>query len=307
MSANVEGLVREGINAIKAGRKDEGKALLLKATELDQYNAEAWLWLSGTMDSLDDQRTCLENVLAIDPNNQRAKQGLDYIAKQTANPLAPPPSPLISRATSTSVEWGAPPSGSPPPTPWAQTPTAKEPTGDDLDAWVSTLNLSPSAPAKPAAPEPTSSTPAFTDFNIDDDDFLSGAGPFGAPTTSPPQAATPLDSLRAAAQPTSSPPPRSPVPTDLPSFGFGDSEDDPLSRRKPGGSILFDEQDADEQFLEEEEEASTMFTEIPGEIRATRIPGTRERAPLPLILVAALLVLLNIGAATLLAVGLLSA
>lgn len=48
MSANVEGLVREGMNAIKAGRKDEGKAMLLRAVELDQYNAEAWLWLSGT-------------------------------------------------------------------------------------------------------------------------------------------------------------------------------------------------------------------------------------------------------------------
>ncbi len=56
MSANVEAMVREGINAFKAGRKDEARALLLKATELDQYNEQAWLWLSGLMDTPDDQR-----------------------------------------------------------------------------------------------------------------------------------------------------------------------------------------------------------------------------------------------------------
>ena len=50
MSANVEAMVREGVNAFKSGRKDEARALLLKATELDPYNEQAWLWLSGLMD-----------------------------------------------------------------------------------------------------------------------------------------------------------------------------------------------------------------------------------------------------------------
>jgi hypothetical protein len=320
MGANVEGLVREGINAIRSGRKDEGKTLLLKATELDQYNAEAWLWLSGTMESLEDQRTCLENVLAIDPDNLRAKQGLEYLAKQVFTPnSSPPPSPLINRATSTSVEWGTAAPGSPPPPAWAQTPTAKEPTGDDLDAWVSTLNLAPSPTAKPAAPpappspSSTSNTSPFTGLEADDG-FLSGSGPFDTslPPLDLPNATSPLDDLRAATTNTDSSL-RSPIPRDVPSFGFDDDDDETVipARRppeKPGASILFNqEHDADVTFQQEEEEASTMFTEIPGEIKATRIPGTRERAPLPLVAVAVLLVLLNIGAAALLAVGLLSA
>ena len=48
MSTNVDAMVREGINAYKAGNHDEARTLLLKATELDQYNEQAWLWLSGS-------------------------------------------------------------------------------------------------------------------------------------------------------------------------------------------------------------------------------------------------------------------
>ena len=100
MAANVEAMVNEGVNAFKTGRKEEARALLLKATELDPYNEQAWLWLSGLMDGPDDQRTCLENVLAINPENERAKQGLSYLTGTTSagntSPFAagtPPPTP----------------------------------------------------------------------------------------------------------------------------------------------------------------------------------------------------------------------
>ena len=302
MSANVEGLLREGMNAIKAGRKDEGKALLLKAVELDQYNSEAWLWLSGTMESLDDQRTCLENVLAIDPNNERAKQGVEYLSKQTSKPASAfspsSPTPLVSRAaTTTSVEWGAPEPTSAAPMPtWAQAPTAKEPTEEDLDAWVSTLNLPTAAPVKPS-PSGTSTTSPFTDFNLEDD--LLAGGPFGAPAQ--------VEPPKSSATRQQTPSPRSPVPSKLSSFGF-DDDADPLSKKgaKQGGSILYDaDQDEDGKFLEEEE--GSLFGDIPGEIRSTRMPGTRERAPLHLVAVTVVLVIVNVGVATLLAIGLLSA
>jgi hypothetical protein len=34
MPANVDGMVREGISAYRAGRKDEARALLLRAVEI---------------------------------------------------------------------------------------------------------------------------------------------------------------------------------------------------------------------------------------------------------------------------------
>ncbi len=57
--ANVEAMVREAIAAVKAGRRDEGRRILSRATELEERNEEAWLWLSACVDSLDEQRICL--------------------------------------------------------------------------------------------------------------------------------------------------------------------------------------------------------------------------------------------------------
>ncbi|MBE2271669.1 MAG: hypothetical protein IAE80_25775, partial [Anaerolinea sp.] len=242
MSANVEGLIREAMNAIKAGRKEEGKTFLLKAVELDQYNEQAWLWLSGTMDSPDDQRTCLENVLAINPNNERAKQGIEYLAQQTSGGsgyAAPPPSAMISRATATSVEWDTSPATPPASPTWTQQPVAKEPTDADLDAWVSTLGLQ--SAAQPVKSETSGSSAPFTDLNLDVDDDMFSGGPFGAavppiePAQPPPAArsTTPPTgrsvtppAAKSTPAPSTSPAPRSPVPTDLPSFGFDDDEDD---------------------------------------------------------------------------------
>lgn len=303
MSANVEGLVREGINAIKAGKKDEGRALLLKAVELDQYNEQAWLWLSGVLDSLEDQRTCLENVLAINPNNERAKKGIDYLATLEAGggastPSQPAPSPLQARATATSVEWDipAPPSLTPPP--W-QAPAPKEPTQADLDAWVSTLNLPTTQGSTANDSTFETGTPAapFTEFDIDDDDFLraSVAAPsFGSFDDSDYEIEPPP------------PPRRMPVATtpspmvDVPEPAVEDEDEDDVT------SLLYDiDQDADEAFLEPGE--GELFSDIPAEIKPTRLPGTRERAPVLLVLLAVVLVLANIGAAAWFAISFLNA
>lgn len=85
MSANVEAMVKEGIRAFKANKKEEARALWEKATELDQYNEQAWLWLSAVVETDDDKRTCLENVLFINPNNANAKKGLEMIDAETKN------------------------------------------------------------------------------------------------------------------------------------------------------------------------------------------------------------------------------
>ena len=55
MTANIDALVREGISAFKAGRRDEARAFLMKAVEIDQYNEQAWLWLSAVVDSVEDR------------------------------------------------------------------------------------------------------------------------------------------------------------------------------------------------------------------------------------------------------------
>jgi hypothetical protein len=65
-----------------AGRRSEAQQLLLTYVDRDEMNEEAWLWLSGAVDELDDIETSLQNCLQINPNNARAQQGLEWVAQQ---------------------------------------------------------------------------------------------------------------------------------------------------------------------------------------------------------------------------------
>ncbi len=72
-------LLRRGIAAAKAGQNKQARDLLTQVVELDESNEQAWLWLSGLVESLDDRRLCLENVLAVNPGNVHAQTGLRRI------------------------------------------------------------------------------------------------------------------------------------------------------------------------------------------------------------------------------------
>ena len=176
MASNVAGLIREGISAFKAGRRQEAQTLLSKATELDERNEEAWLWLSAVVDTLENQQICLENVLAINPNNTRALQGLEAIRRQ----IVKKQQTQASQTSSTSpFDLSAPVSNSSdlseferiaaspaPPQPAAGSPPPAEeagyhgsgkqvalPSEDEYDAWVQGLGLvggeAPESPKKP--------------------------------------------------------------------------------------------------------------------------------------------------------------
>ncbi len=297
MSANVEAMVREGVNAFKSGRKEEARALLLKATELDQYNEQAWLWLSGLMDTPEDQRTCLENVLAINADNERAKQGLAYLTGQTSAGNVSPfsaasaPSSTPPSSAPTSVEWGLPDDA---PTPAWSTPAPIEPTADVLDDWVSNLNLSGSDAQTPSNASvfgdfdmSSSGSSPFGDFDVDEDMFA--GGPFSAP---PAEAEVPARTSNRSA-----PPPRA-----VPPESRGDSRS---SRRRDTGLLLDDLDDDPEGDLLEAGEAG-LFGYIPAEIAPTRLPGTREGTPILLRLAVVLLILLNIGVGSFVMFSLLS-
>src|SRR5258708_36343472 len=85
---NIDAMVQEGIAAIKAGRKGDAKAVLMKAVELDEQNQQAWLWLSACVDTTGEQQICLENGLAIHPANEKARKGLAAITKQVTAEMA---------------------------------------------------------------------------------------------------------------------------------------------------------------------------------------------------------------------------
>lgn len=80
-------LLKIAIQAAKAGEREKAHQLLMKIVEQDEGNETAWLWLSGTVKTKEDRQICLENVLAINPNNEVAKKGLKKLG------VVPPPPP----------------------------------------------------------------------------------------------------------------------------------------------------------------------------------------------------------------------
>lgn len=78
--------LRQGIAAARAGDAERAYELLLKVVEIDQYNEQAWLWLSSVVESDDDREVCLENVLAINPDNKVAKAGLEHLSRRRVQP-----------------------------------------------------------------------------------------------------------------------------------------------------------------------------------------------------------------------------
>jgi hypothetical protein len=75
-------LLVDGAQALLAGRRDQARDLLLQYVEQNEHDEEAWLWLSGAVDELDDIEVALQNCLAINPYNDRARQGLAWVLQQ---------------------------------------------------------------------------------------------------------------------------------------------------------------------------------------------------------------------------------
>jgi len=98
---DITATLNQAILAVKAGRKAEARRLLESVLNADERNEQAWLWLSGVLDDVEDRTICLENVLTINPGNQAARQGLAALraTPETGRP-APPGAPTAAREPS---------------------------------------------------------------------------------------------------------------------------------------------------------------------------------------------------------------
>jgi hypothetical protein len=79
MDQRLAELLYEGAFALQQGNKARALELLIQVVEADETIEEAWLWLSGAVDDPADQRTALENVLALNPHNEHARYGLQVL------------------------------------------------------------------------------------------------------------------------------------------------------------------------------------------------------------------------------------
>jgi hypothetical protein len=82
-------LFHEGQEAARQGDTEAARTLLTQVVERDPQNEQAWMWLSGVVGP-DEQQICLENVLVINPDNAKARRGLDYLQSKNPSVVEPP-------------------------------------------------------------------------------------------------------------------------------------------------------------------------------------------------------------------------
>ncbi len=94
---DAQALLKRGIAAAHAGHVELARFYLAKATKLNPDNEHNWFWLSSVLDKPAQAKYCLKQVLAINPDNERARKTLMNLEKQqksaSAKPSSPPSSP----------------------------------------------------------------------------------------------------------------------------------------------------------------------------------------------------------------------
>ncbi|MCB0036901.1 MAG: hypothetical protein KDE51_22875 [Anaerolineales bacterium] len=77
--------VEQGIQALRAGEREKGRQLLTEVITADDQNEKAWLWLSSAVDSDEERKLCLENVLTINPQNHAAQKSLAKLQQKVTS------------------------------------------------------------------------------------------------------------------------------------------------------------------------------------------------------------------------------
>lgn len=335
MVANVEAMVRAGIEAYRAGKKAEARKLLEKAIELDDYNEQAWMWLSAVVETDEEKQTCLENVLVINPDNEEAKRGLKMIGVDGGGTSEPAPVatdevPASSPFTDTGMQdfgdadftsdsdddFAAPPTATSSASSVYQGP---ETSAHEYDAWVDNLNLGGGNEEIVEEPEPEPDdefgSVDMTDmFGLDDSDDIFGTDdPFGSEPafdddiassstfTSGPFGGDSDDDDVFGIDDDLSPAPASRSATaPVTSPGAENLDDDSLfsdldNAEFSGGDFFTGDEDFDD-VAQPDFTPDELFSFIPDDIRPTRLPGTKKGVSAGSLLVLMVLVVMNLVA-----------
>ncbi|MCA0351353.1 MAG: tetratricopeptide repeat protein [Chloroflexi bacterium] len=101
---SIDELLRLAKAAANQGNTEQARKLLSNIVQHDPNHEQAWLWLSGVVDSADKMRYCLDRVLAINPTNQLALSALEDFAelaeqrfRNQTKPLGTPTQPIPSQ------------------------------------------------------------------------------------------------------------------------------------------------------------------------------------------------------------------
>lgn len=101
---NLSSELEQAIHVIQAGDREKGRQLLTTLIKKEPRNEQAWLWLASAVESADQRRYCLKQVLDINPDNMWARKQLETdasismpppIEKVPAETEPPPPAAAV--------------------------------------------------------------------------------------------------------------------------------------------------------------------------------------------------------------------
>ncbi|MGB9593622.1 MAG: hypothetical protein ACPL7R_05760, partial [Anaerolineae bacterium] len=78
--------LEQGIRAAESGRKAHAHRLLAQAAALRPDRKDAWLWLAGIATDPRESVEYLQRVLAIDPDDEAAREGLEWARRRMTAP-----------------------------------------------------------------------------------------------------------------------------------------------------------------------------------------------------------------------------
>jgi len=82
-------LMRAGQVAYSKGKRQQAHDIWRHAAMLHPYDEQVWLALLNVLDSDDDRRVCLQNIVAINPNNLQAQTQLTELGIGPTRPMSP--------------------------------------------------------------------------------------------------------------------------------------------------------------------------------------------------------------------------
>jgi Tol biopolymer transport system component len=85
---NIQDLLRKGTEAAREGDRAKAREHFEKVVELDENSEKGWFFLSKVVETDEERRICLANVLHINPNNEAAQKAMDKLETQGRKKLA---------------------------------------------------------------------------------------------------------------------------------------------------------------------------------------------------------------------------
>lgn len=84
-SERFEELFQAGRSAFAMGNEQQAHDFWKEAARLNPFNEQVWLALLDVIDTDEDRRVCLQNILQINPMNVQARRALNQIVARTAS------------------------------------------------------------------------------------------------------------------------------------------------------------------------------------------------------------------------------